>query len=298
MASTPQASTSQTSTGQNTPSVPVSEPQSTYAAFTIPADASVTSGNDDFFGSVPSTSGFQQPQMSADLTNDMSWAGFDWSSLAGMDNAQPALTYASSNTISEFGEHTPPDDYGTMFANHNIPGKLNETSAQLAQIPETQASFQPLPHRTVDNQQNRWSLPPSFWAASGSNALNFTQAFPTNNMGMDSSKNVQEMPSEDFSFNNWVDNTFVPNNNAAQQNFTDNNQTQWSPDMSNQQVFDFQAMGGSTDGSTNAFDFGSDTMNATYRQTPEDPFFGVDTTEPLDFNQDFSQTDIPRTWPS
>ncbi|KAF4548086.1 Hypothetical protein D9617_32g092060 [Elsinoe fawcettii] len=287
MATTPQHGT------QSTSSSLTAEPQS-YTAFTIPADNS-GSGADDFFGTAQSSSGFQQPQMSADLTNDMGWAGLDWSTFAATDNAQPALTYASSNTISELGEHTPPDEFGAMFVTNNVPSNLTETSAQLARIPESQPAFEPQVNRQSDNQQNRWSLPPSFWADSA-NFMNLNPPAPTSTAAMDISKVGQDVRTKDFGFNDWAS-SFVPSTTSAQ-SFSTNDQATWSPDAATQQAFDFQSIPGSSDVNMNTFDFGNDSSNATFRQTPEDPFFGLESAEPLDFNQDFSQNDLRENWPS
>ncbi|PNS14172.1 Metal-binding regulatory protein cuf1 [Sphaceloma murrayae] len=288
--------TSQGPTSQPTVSAPPSEPSQSYAAFTIPADTNVGSA-DAFFGSAPSTSGFQQPQMSADIGNDVSWAGYDWSSLVGMDNAQPALTYASSNTISELGEHTPPDDIGATFAQHNMANNMTEMSGQLSQIPESQPSFQAQSTRQVDNSQNRWSLPPSFWAETGN--MDFSQAFPTNSVAMDASKDMQTMRSKDFGVTDWS--SFIPPPVANNQHvFAGNSDMQWTPDASsNQPDFNLQALSGSVDGSANAFDFGQDAMDAAnFHHTPEDPFFGLESAEPVDFIQDFSQSGSREIWPS
>ncbi|KAF2223459.1 E1-E2 ATPase-domain-containing protein [Elsinoe ampelina] len=244
------ATTSQPVTQPQTTSNFTAEPQS-YAAFTIPADNSTAA--DDFFGSVPSSSGFQQPQMSADLTNDMGWAGLDWSAFTANDKAQPALTYASSNTISELGEHTPPDEFGTMFGSgNNIPSNLGEAPAQLTRIPEAQPSFEPQVQRLPDNSQNRWSLPPSFWA-DNNNFVNLGQQSNVGSSAMDISKVDQNGGTKDFAFNDWA-NSYVPPTTSVQ-SFDMKNSTTWSPDLTNQQSFDFGSMPGSADVNMNNFDF-------------------------------------------
>ncbi|KAG8631464.1 hypothetical protein KVT40_000604 [Elsinoe batatas] len=253
------ATTSQPITQSQTSNF-TAEPQS-YAAFTIPADNGNNTATDDFFGSVPSSSGFQQSQMSADLTNDMGWAGLDWSAFTANDKAQPALTYASSNTISELGEHTPPDEFGTMFrVGNNVPGNLGEAPAQLTRIPEAQPSFEPQVQRLPDNSQNRWSLPPSFWA-DNNNFVNFGQQSNVGSSAMEISKVGQNDGTKEFAFNDWA-NSYVPPTTSAQ-SFDMKNSTTWSPDLTNQQSFDFASMPSSADVNMNNFDFGFDEILST-----------------------------------
>jgi len=94
----------------------------------------------------------------------LDWNNFDWGAMTSMDDAQPALTYASSNTHSEFGEHTPPEEFGSLFGNQNFMRSMQDMSSQIDQSPVNgTASAVDVEMNQPSGHPNRWSLPHSFW---------------------------------------------------------------------------------------------------------------------------------------
>lgn len=133
------------------------------------------------------------------------WNNFDWAAMTTMDDTQPALTYASSNTHSEFGEHTPPEEFGSLYGNQAFMRSMQEVVSPVDQA----VQMVPAPESNVNmNQQasqtNRWSLPHSFWTgmADGispanassesiaSNSNGWTSPYPATSVGFTAQPNT------------------------------------------------------------------------------------------------------------
>jgi len=98
---------------------------------------------------------------------NLDFSHVDWSTVRSYDNAQPALTYASSNTHSDFGEHSPPEEIGSLFGNHNFMRSMQDMPTHVTRPAQSAAgSSMDISQDQPANQGNRWSLPPSFWTAS------------------------------------------------------------------------------------------------------------------------------------
>ncbi|GAB7338138.1 hypothetical protein MBLNU457_4493t1 [Dothideomycetes sp. NU457] len=96
------------------------------------------------------------------------WNNFDWAAMTTMDDTQPALTYASSNTHSEFGEHTPPEEFGSLYGNQNFMRSMQEVVSPVDQSMQTvTAPALDVSMNQSAGQSNRWSLPHSFWTGIG-----------------------------------------------------------------------------------------------------------------------------------
>lgn len=116
---------------------------------------------------------------------DLDWSNIDWSTIGTFNDVQPALTYASSNTHSEFGEHTPPEEMGSVFGSHNFMRSMHDMPTQINQPshPAIGAGIDVSNNQSV-NQPNRWSLPPSFWtdANVGSSSNTSAESLASNSM--------------------------------------------------------------------------------------------------------------------
>jgi len=117
---------------------------------------------------MPSASSVAPVSASATTEPAFDWNNFDWAAMTTMDDTQPALTYASSNTHSEFGEHTPPEEFGSLYGNQNFMRSMQEMVSPVDQSMQTVTA----PELDVDmnqsaGQTNRWSLPHSFWTGTG-----------------------------------------------------------------------------------------------------------------------------------
>jgi len=119
---------------------------------------------------------------------NLDWSNVDWSTIGPYQDVQPALTYASSNTHSEFGEHTPPDEIGSLFGNHSFMRSMQEMPTQTSRPVQTtiESNVDAMNYQPV-NQANRRSLPPSFWtsnpdASSGSSSNASTESLAGNIM--------------------------------------------------------------------------------------------------------------------
>ena len=97
---------------------------------------------------------------------NLDWSNVDWSTIGTYQDVQPALTYASSNTHSEFGEHTPPEEVGSLFGNHNFMRSMQEMPTQTGRPvrADVESNVDAMNNQPA-NQANRWSLPPSFWTS-------------------------------------------------------------------------------------------------------------------------------------
>ncbi|KAF2153146.1 hypothetical protein K461DRAFT_267775 [Myriangium duriaei CBS 260.36] len=295
----------------------------TYSAFAIPADSMAPSGTDDFF-SMPDNA-FQPTETSmngyphsaiSEASGDFNWNTFDWT-FGGVENTQPALTYASSNTISEFGDHTPPDENGLGFNLSANTNAVNDVSTQGSGA-NPPVSFAPF-NRPSETQQNRWSLPPSFWADPSNNPFaNMAAGFDsrvtdekTNSSGgnndpfsnFDANVTTTSAPSQENSmitnnislFNAPV---FVTRDGKSQ----DSAPCAWDQGAASSSM-QFNEQYTPVNAGPDLMNFGGymsdhESSNSTYRQDQPDTFFGLDSTDPIDFSQDFTTNDIRETWSS
>lgn len=156
-------------------STQASTPGATFGAFAIPSDTISPSGAEDLFGvntdgmfSSTETPANNGPQSAtSDASGEFNWNNFDWNILGGLDNGQPALTYASSNSISELGDHTPPDETNLGFNLQSSNQPTHDISQPPTSFPSQIQAGQGT--RPTLSQPNRWSLPHSFWADASTN---------------------------------------------------------------------------------------------------------------------------------
>lgn len=129
----------------------------------------------------PSMNAFTMPSASSGVpvasstTSEpaLDWNNFDWAAVTTVDDTQPALTYASSNTHSEFGEHTPPEEIDSLFSSRNFMRSMQQMTTNVDHAMQPVAGLEQSADSNQSNSQtNRWSLPPSFWTGPTVTATN------------------------------------------------------------------------------------------------------------------------------
>ena len=150
--------------------------------------------NDQFTMSVEAdnmSSAYPQSALS-DGASTFNWDAVDWTALQTVNSNQPALTYASSGTISELGDHTPPDENVLGF--NLLPSNpISSDSSRQTSVP-TQSDRFTAPGNQAD-MINRWSMPASFWLNQSSGPLNNSNVSLGNDTKQDASGTPQDFGS-------------------------------------------------------------------------------------------------------
>lgn len=298
-------------------------PEMMFDAFAIPTDTMAPSGTDDFFAMQTENvfqskepAGMSHPQSAqSDTSGDFNWSTFDWGTFGTMENTQPALTYASSNTISEFGDHTPPDESGPAFnlAANNV---LAESSTQ-APLSNAPMNFG-LSDRLDEIPPNRWSLPPSF--GGGLNSDRFAELMAGFEFG--AAEEGNELSEGEGDLFQGLDFNEIATASAADQGGArlppslpsfappmyisrDGKNQPAPPDpwthgsVSSSMQFNDQALETAAGPDIANFGFTSNgEVQSPYRQDQSDTFFGLECAATIDFSQDFAPSDIRETWSS
>lgn len=301
--------------------------QLTFDAFSIPVDTLAPSGTDDIGvaqsesttqATDPFNASYPQSALS-DASGDFNWNAFDWTTITAVDNTQPALTYASSNTISELGDHTPPDESGSGYNLRPNNALFNKSSAQTSSVVGHMMNGS-AEQQGGQSQQIRWSLPPSFWADPNTTALvelmttanyNSDPMMEKNDPQQNDVEQFCELDSEVTTRPELLETSVLPPSLSlpnppayvsrnGQGNIPGTNS--WDlKSMAPSMQFDGQSMQAAAGGSgLIGLDYArnQDQSDETYSGVQSDPFFGLDIADVMDFSSGFAAEEMDPNWSS